>query len=336
MVLTNGMVTRHNRMANADSTSGVANRDWKVLWNFPLPPKIRMFLWRLGKNSIPTNVELYRRKIGLSPRCARCHKEEEEDALHILTTCQGMETIWRSPPFDKVSGPVITCAWQWIMNLREQLCEEFFILAMVVAWQAWDRRNKELKGEEIMAVEALVGWCGNYVANFKCAQLRPNPSLRSAHPTEWKPPERDFVKLNFDVATKSAPAGITVAAVARNAEGRSLGWKVCHIQGNLLPVEGEALAALHAINLAQDRSWQRISIEGDCLQVINALRNRSGESLSFGAIVDECCSISRNFLQCDFSFVKRSGNSLAHALAHVICTDSLEGIDLPLHLASTA
>lgn len=36
------------------SSSGGEERAWKALWNTQVPGKIRMFLWRLAKQSLPT------------------------------------------------------------------------------------------------------------------------------------------------------------------------------------------------------------------------------------------------------------------------------------------
>ncbi|XP_012833679.1 PREDICTED: uncharacterized protein LOC105954554 [Erythranthe guttata] len=189
-----------------------------------------------------------------------------------------------------------------------------------------------MKNEEAMKTEDLVSWCKSYLANFRSAQLRPNPNLGQTHPTEWQPPEFGGIKINFDVAVRQGTSAFSVACVARNHEGRCLAWKVKRCNGKLQPVEGEALAALQAVLLAKANRWADISLEGDCLPVIKALCAGSGETLHYGAIIEECLFLSQNFSSCKFSFVKWEGNHLAHKLAHLPCSDTLEGFELPVNL----
>lgn len=52
--------TRQRREAWLEGTAGpsssrAAEGSWKSLWKTNVPGKIRMFLWRLSKQSLPTN-----------------------------------------------------------------------------------------------------------------------------------------------------------------------------------------------------------------------------------------------------------------------------------------
>lgn len=51
--------SKFRRGAWIDGSTGSSSTDrdgesWKLLWNTPVPSKIRMFLWRLAKHSLPT------------------------------------------------------------------------------------------------------------------------------------------------------------------------------------------------------------------------------------------------------------------------------------------
>ena len=53
------LTTRQRREAWLDGTSGSSSsrrdeKSWKLLWNTQFPAKIRMFLWRLSKHTLPT------------------------------------------------------------------------------------------------------------------------------------------------------------------------------------------------------------------------------------------------------------------------------------------
>lgn len=65
-------------------------------------------------------------------------------------------------------------------------------------------------------------------------------------------------------------------------------------------------------------------LEGDCLQVINALNDKNGDRLfSFGVVISVCPELFSSFEAFICSFIRRVGNSLAHSLAHISLYDTL-------------
>ena len=58
-----------------------------------VPKKIKNFVWRACKDSIPTKINLRRRSIAVSPLCDRC-TIEEENRLHALWSCRELDQVW--------------------------------------------------------------------------------------------------------------------------------------------------------------------------------------------------------------------------------------------------
>lgn len=99
--------------------------------------------------------------------------------------------------------------------------------------------------------------------------------------------------------------------------------------GRPSPVDGEAMTILNALELAKAKGWSNIVMEWDKLQVINILSAGQSSLATFGAIIESCFSFRSYFISLLFQFVKRSGNSLAHALATNVSSLFLEGDSLP-------
>lgn len=102
------------------------------------------------------------------------------------------------------------------------------------------------------------------------------------------------------------------------------------------PEVAKASAARHALTMATELGWTHIQLEGDCMVVVNALNDRSGECLrSFGAVIKACHDVISHFDVFSCSFIRRTGNCLAHALSHFPLADfgSLEGVSPPADLA---
>lgn len=81
---------------------------------------------------------------------------------------------------------------------------------------------------------------------------------------------------------------------------------------------GEARAALFATEFAASRGWSSILLEGDNMQIVNAVRDREASSLAdFVIYLDEPVALIISFSCFSIFFVRRSGNYLAHELAHL-------------------
>ncbi|KAL8512078.1 hypothetical protein ACS0TY_018514 [Phlomoides rotata] len=72
-------------------------KEWKVLWNCNLPPKIRCFLWRACNNALPTLDNLNHRGILTPVECPRCG-EEGESLTYALIRCPVAVHTWGRAP----------------------------------------------------------------------------------------------------------------------------------------------------------------------------------------------------------------------------------------------
>lgn len=179
-----------------------------------------------------------------------------------------------------------------------------------------------------------VEWASNYLEAYRAAQL-PKITGGPTMPIEWKAPTDTIIKVNVDVGFID-PKHYQVAAVGRNKEGECMGWRVRQLVGQPPAVVGEARAALEGMTLATEMGWEEIVLGVDCAQIAAAIQNRVDDScLSFGALMSHCLQLSSSFRFFSSSFVKRLGNKLAHALAHLNLdnSDVSDDVVLPADLA---
>ncbi|XP_012844733.1 PREDICTED: uncharacterized protein LOC105964775 [Erythranthe guttata] len=156
------------------------------------------------------------------------------------------------------------------------------------------------------------------------------------HPANWNPPRPGIVKINFDAAFPKSKSYYVTSNVARDHRGRCLWWSVNRITGRPRVIDGEAHAALHALSKAKEMGYESIMLEGDNLRVISTLQDNLSSDSSYGALIEESLILSREFDLCTFTFVKRSGNLVAHAIANNYDSGYFEGQTLPLDLANIA
>ncbi|KAM7465960.1 hypothetical protein LguiB_013522 [Lonicera macranthoides] len=58
-----------------------------------------------------------------------------------------------------------------------------------------------------------------------------------------------------------------------------------------------------------------VTVESDSLMLINAIRGNFSVSSYFGMIVQDCKVLVKDLGNCSFSFICRSANQAAHAIA---------------------
>ena len=70
--------------------STLMNRWWSSLWHLKIPPKIKLFIWRVINDVLPTWALLIWRKMNISSGCGRC--ETLESISYVLFSCIG---VWK-------------------------------------------------------------------------------------------------------------------------------------------------------------------------------------------------------------------------------------------------
>ena len=139
---------------------------------------------------------------------------------------------------------------------------------------------------------------------------------RSEELTSWIPPPKNYIKLNVDAAVSQAFTSLAV--VARNEFGEVLKvWAKIH--DLCTPTQVEAAAILWALSLATAENWCNIIVEGDskiCFDTLSKAEEPSDWSIS--SIICDATDMSISFDNCEFCWVKKSLNSVAHSVAKYV------------------
>ena len=80
-------ISRENWLEEDEGVSG-DNRetnDWSKLWKIDVPSKLKMFLWRLARSSMPTADLLHHRNMATSAACRLCGARDSW--RHALINC---------------------------------------------------------------------------------------------------------------------------------------------------------------------------------------------------------------------------------------------------------
>ncbi|KAK3206917.1 hypothetical protein Dsin_020963 [Dipteronia sinensis] len=96
------------------------------------------------------------------------------------------------------------------------------------------------------------------------------------------------------------------------------GWVKCPFDAGL----AEALSFHDALSWLQVHSFFKVIMEIDALKVFQALKSQASDPNYFGPIIDECKVFLKEINDCNVCYVRRSANTVAHALARASCSVS--------------
>ena len=129
-----------------------------------------------------------------------------------------------------------------------------------------------------------------------------------------------MVKINFDSAvfTKEKKAG--VGMVVRDAKGLVLASCAKEMHQPYKAAVIESLAAATALSFATNLGFRRVVLEGDLMEVIQALRENAESLTPTGLLLEDVRMLSQNFEQLLYSRIKKEGNFVAHNLTkYALC-----------------
>jgi ribonuclease HI len=318
-----GMSLKAHKRGVASSSGTIQEIDplWKQLWRMKLPGKVKIFLWRLARNSLPTRMNISRKKIELDTRCPMCYRMNE-DGGHLFLKCKKAKHVWRALFLEDVRVSILE-AQDPMEVLRRVLAlpGKRRNMTLLLLWNWWTTRNKANAGELMRSTDQVCHviqkhWCEFDLEGEKVQSETPTTRTGDYSSSGWKRPRENFTKVNFDAAFHHPTEAGAWGFVARTDEGEFIAaaaGKLRHLH-DALQAETEACAA--AVEGAAALGLNRVIFESDSQVLVNALNSSSHELATIGVLLRDIRSnCIKDFEAFEFSFVSRTCNKVAHSLA---------------------
>ena len=132
---------------------------------------------------------------------------------------------------------------------------------------------------------------------------------------QWRPPEPQCFKVNFDAMVFHASHLAGLGVIVRNDGGEAVGTLSSSIPLAHSVADLEALACLKVVQFALELGLTCVVFEGDSIVIINALLHGAGDMASFGNILDDIWIHSAVFQFEEFVYINCSCNVVVDALA---------------------
>jgi len=149
-----------------DSSQASSNRPegdrklWSNIWNCQIPPKVKIFAWKLGRDILPTKQNKFRRNLEPSPECDLCG-QGEETCFHAAMVCpharalrEAMRQFWDLP------GEEQCCftGGDWLLILLDNCTDEQRCTLLLLLWRTWYVHNNIVHGAGPTSVGESVGF----------------------------------------------------------------------------------------------------------------------------------------------------------------------------------
>ncbi|XP_075483594.1 uncharacterized protein LOC142523746 [Primulina tabacum] len=129
---------------------------WKFLWALSIPPKIRIFCWRVVLDTIPKEQNLLAHHVPSSGNCPLCHYSCDSSS-HAVFMCLLIKPCWNGTSFWptlKRVGHLSTI--DIFIRMKENLSKIDFERFVVRAWATWNERLS--LPEKSSASPLRLGW----------------------------------------------------------------------------------------------------------------------------------------------------------------------------------
>jgi hypothetical protein len=310
--------------------SPLSPSSWKSLWKLNLNHRLKLFLWKMVWNIIPTKARISQSIPSSLPdtSCSLC-SFPLDSLLHLFFTCPIARVVWRHSfwPLD-INALNVTNITDWLLISLDPhrmigipLAEIhlFQIFAAVDCDYLWFIKNKVHHDGLIPNALAISSTINKTVLEHHSAwktKLAPTPEV-------WQAPSPPYLKINYDTAIRDSFS--TQSAICRDFSG-SIIRCISLISPPCTAIYGEALAALLATRLAISMGIPSFILEGDSLLVTPALQRPDiTQDWRIASIISTIHSIISPTSSWKASKVNRSANFCAHYVANWAATRNHSG-----------
>jgi ribonuclease HI len=303
-----------SRNASSSSSTPSQSQTWKSIWNQKLPGRVLIFLWRFTHNSLPTKLNIKRKKVELDTRCPVCWRLDE-DGGHIFLRCKAVKQVWRALDCEDLRLSLCECAnARQVTDLILSLPLEKRSTVIILLWNWWTARNKANAGEKLLSADEVCSKVRKHLAEF-CPK---EEHVQEAQAVEdkWELPDANFIKVNVDAAFCQESRLGAWGFIARGNDGSFIAAGTGTMNHLSSALHAEASAFVAAIESMSNLGSFRVIFESDSLSLVNALKTGDADLSDIGVLFREARSLCvLAFDAFEFRFCRRSCNKVAHAIA---------------------
>lgn len=185
---------------------------WKQIWQLNNPHKVRHFVWRACKDSLPTKENLV-----LADGCCEFCNSSADSSIHLFWDYNRVRDVWNNLKIFHMQMPFCFHSFmdmEWYGVVEAEQDEEQIEKMVMVTWSLWLSINEFWIGGMKNNALRIGSDALEYLAEYQDCVKEPMHSqvVQSGQREVWKPPPRNLFKINIDgvVFTDQKAAGVGV------------------------------------------------------------------------------------------------------------------------------
>ncbi|CAL4932085.1 unnamed protein product [Urochloa decumbens] len=272
------------------SSHSLKNNDpiWRKLWSVKVPPKVRVFWWRVTHDFIPSKANLHHRHIERLGGCEICGAKEET-TFHALTECTFANIYWgKLKELTGIKLPKL-CPRTWTIDLlNDAICSEHDRgIILCGMWSLWNSRNDRRHGKAPIEPKKAILWavdaCVELLHATKSHTGESMPRLKE----KWERPPVGSLKLNIDGAFDAESFSGATGAVIRNSTGSFVAAAGRRLNSVASVLMAEAEALRDGVKLIPHGVRENVLVETDSSELAGLWRSRREARSEITAILHE-------------------------------------------------
>ncbi|CAN1142156.1 Putative ribonuclease H protein At1g65750 [Linum perenne] len=293
--------------------------DWKKVWSWEGPAKIKHFIWLVMHGKLITNEERRRRHLSPDAICLEC-QDPCESMDHILRRCHVAQEVWRELlplAISRNQDEVVFADW-WKAGIANK---SHSLLFGVTSWLLWLRRNRLVFHNERLSIIEICSqvkfWTHLYSSSWKTLQLsREAPGLaRQTQLIGWRPAEEGWFSLDSDGSLVHNPISAAAGGIIRDSDGRFVGAYAANL-GVCSIMRAELRGIVEGMKLAWNKGIRKLSIQSDSKAAVETLSNRRSPVGQHSSLVEQFFELSSRLWEVSIHHIYREANYAADYLAN--------------------
>ncbi|KAF4360260.1 hypothetical protein F8388_020551 [Cannabis sativa] len=289
---------------------------WKMMWSMQLPPRMKLFGWRVCQNWLPSKTNLSHRGMTIHPSCDLCGNQAET-LTHALWSCSKIKPIWKLVPWYKHCEYLNQGSmFDILVSLKAKLNMNEFEDAIKIMWAIWENRNRKWNNLHVMNGAQLLDWVFSaYPGSSTPVKNDMTTNMELSKTTHWIRPPAGYIAVNCDAAMNSGAAGIGTGFIWRNWDGKLLIAGMNYSNRCCSVDMAEAWAILEALNNMPNTTDSPMEIQSDCKHLVDKIMNQDNHLTAVNTIIHQI-RMQMEKLNCNsIVHVNRNNNECAHMLA---------------------
>ncbi|CAL1353631.1 unnamed protein product [Linum trigynum] len=293
---------------------------WKFLWNLPIPPKLKVFLWRVVRGFLPMRQILKGKSLCDTDTCLVC-SAAVESISHCFFDCRIARGLWTLAGKEHIRAAMAVVnydlAWSNLF-FSMQLSKMDIAEVVFLVWRLWKGRCWSTYDYIQYLPGPLHRQFTNQVTEWKEATIDQHGQAASVRVPRSLPPQPSCppggILMRFDGATKKGVGG-SVGFVGFNGDRAVICAYGKYYEGISDPFLLELLALRDAMVWSLHRGYSSVCFCGDSQLVIRRAMEDDVCHDRGGAVLEEVRVMKTSFAVVCFVFAPRSTNRAAHRVA---------------------